>query len=513
MSNSKVFDVVPMETPERNSFDLSHYHATSIDMGRLYPISLMECIPGDRVTIGAEALVRFAPMIAPVMQSFYCTLHYFFVPYRLLWDKWTEWIKSQPGAAGVPAFPTLTINQTNYNTYATLMNHMGIPIPPDNVNTETVNAMPFAAYQLIYNEYYRDQNLVAPITSALVNGDNAANIANLCNIRRRAWKRDYFTSCLPFAQKGDPVTLPVGEFNDLPVMVRDTDNSVLSHKVDAERLPLGGAVEDFYLRDNNTEFDDKQLHVNTSDLSAEAININDLREAEAIQKWLETNARGGTRYNEFISAHFGVKSSDARLQRPEYITGIKQNVLISEVLNTTGTADAPQGNMAGHGVGVIDDGNFGSFYCEEHGLIMGIMSVLPETCYQQGLDKIWLKTEDPTQYYFPAFKNLGEQPVKKKEIYAFSATGDDTFGYLPYATDYRFISNKTTGEFQTDLSYWTATRIFSSAPSLNQTFIEAIPRKDIFAVEDLESNCLYVHVNNKIFMSRLIPVYSIPSLT
>lgn len=514
--SSKQYDVVQLETPNRNSFDLSHVHNTSMDMGGLYPVTVLEVVPGDNITIGAEALIRFAPLVAPVMHRFDARIEYFFVPNRLVWENWNKFISMQPGAAGIPAFPTVTIDQANYNP---LMDHIGIPTPPNALAQETVNAIPFAAYQLIYDQYYRDQNIIPSVPAAytLVDGSNQAQIAEICSPnRRRAWAHDRFTSCLPFAQKGNPVQIGTSNFTDVPVLVQDTVTGGTSYDWDATANPGGfprtasvstGAADPIVGQDS--------LFADTSQLDNISLTVNELRDAIVLQKWLEINARAGTRINEVIQGHFNITPDDARIQRPEYIVGIKTPISISEVLNTTGetstTTGQPQGTMAGHGIGAITDPNFGSYFAKEHGFIIGIMSVVPIPTYQQGLEKHWLKTVDITQYFWPTMAHIGEQPVEKKEIYAFQgAPSDPTFGYMPAYYDYRDKPNVTTGQFKSTLSYWTCSRIFATPPLLNADFINCNPRKDIFAVTTEDT--LFVQVLHKIFASRLIPQYGTPGL-
>lgn len=519
MADQKIFEVVQLESPNRNSFDMTFDHKTTLDMGELVPICVMECLPGDRFTIGSECLVRFAPMIAPTMQRYDARIEYFFVPNRIIWDSWMEYISSDPSAVGTHAFPYFNINAGNYTP---LLNYFGIPRPAGG-NTEKVNALPVAAYQYIWDQYYRDQNLIPTQWYKLSDGDNTASLGDYGILKNRAWEHDYFTSCLPFAQKGNAVTIGTTSYTDVPVLANTGTTG--------QRLDLTGVEFPSGLTNTtnaqygtptagSTGIGARQLFADTSELDALSVTINDLREAEALQKWLEINARAGTRPNEVIAGHFGVRSSDARLQRPEYIVGVKQPVSVSEVLNTAGLesggSGSPLATMGGHGVGMIDDQNYGSYFCEEHGFIIGLLSIIPKTCYTTSMDKFWLKYNDVTDYFWPSFAHLGEQPVQRREICAFQgATGADVFGYLPAYQDYRYMSSKVTGDFQTSLSFWTAARNFDPAapPQLNEDFVTCVPTKDIFAVNDPDVDNLYVHVLNKIYASRLVPVYGTPSLT
>jgi hypothetical protein len=232
-----------------------------------------------------------------------------------------------------------------------------------------------------------------------------------------------------------------------------------------------------------------------------------------LQEWLEKNARGGTRYTENILMHFGVKSSEARMERPENITGITTPIVISEVLNTSGVAGAgnlPQGTMAGHAMGVTS-GKYGKYFCEEHGYIIGVMSVMPKTAYQQGIPKTFLKN-DALDYYWPSFAHIGEQQVTNNEVYAYQTNKTGVWGYVPRYSEYKFTQSRVAGEFRTSLNYWHMGRIFSSAPALNQTFIECDPTSfnRIFAVQTGDK--LYCHVYNKISALRPMPKYGTPTL-
>lgn len=504
MAGKNIFNSIAIQRPKYSAFDLTHDHKFSCNMGQLVPIMCEEVVPGDFHTLGGSCMIRFAPMLAPPMHRFDATMHYFFVPYRILWENWERFITNDPD--GLPAFPYISIGEF---TYTKLADHLGIPTPIGS-ESESVNAMFFAAYQKIYNEYYRDQNLIPEVADTLVDGINGN--AELRELRYRAWEHDYFTSALPFAQKGAAVDLPLGDVSlknvadwpsATPHMVKQ-DGTFINGE-----LVMHGAAGDPYLM-NLAGGPGYLAYDPQGTLQVAATTINDLRRAEMLQEWLELNARAGTRYTEFLQAHFNVKPEDARLQRPEYITGVKTPVVISEVLNTTGTEDAPQGGMAGHGI-AVSSGNLGKYAVKEHGCIMGIMSVMPKTAYQQGLNRMWLKTQDPFQYYFKQFENIGEQEVLNKEVYAFQgSTGNDTFGYNPRYSEYKFASNCVSGQMRNNLNFWHAGRIFSSAPALNAQFVTSDPTMRIFAVEIPEVDHLVCQVLNKWTAIRPMDKYSTP---
>lgn len=508
-----LFNSVQMFKPKKNVFDLSHDFKFSGDMGNLIPILVNECVPGDNYKISCEAMVRFAPMIAPIMHRVDVSMHYFFVPNRIIWKGWQDFVVSN--TSNTPPYPFISFDGDPDNQYSRFLNYMGIPLRAPGtgggVSTD-INALPFAAYQCVYNEYYRDQNLISSVAYQLEDGDNNANIYDLATMRKRAWEHDYFTASLPFAQKGQAVDIPIGAIEgDARVTINSNINpgftDMLIRDVSAGTsafVPVGTGVPNPGSVGN--------VYAATDGLEIQPGTINDLRRAMRLQEWLEKNARGGTRYVENILMHFGVKSSDARLQRPEYITGIKSPIVISEVLNTTGeTTGLPQGNMAGHGIGVTS-GNYGKYYCEEHGYIIGIMSVMPKTAYQQGIPRTYLK-KDNLDYFWPSFANIGEQEVQNQELYAYTNTAEDTFGYVPRYAEYKYQPSRVAGEFTNSLDYWHLGRIFATQPALNEDFVQCDPSvtKRIFAVEE-GADSLYCHVYNKITAVRPMPKFGTPML-
>jgi hypothetical protein len=509
-----LFNSIKLQRPKKNVFDLTHDVKLSAEMGNLTPILTLECVPGDKFDLGCESLIRFAPMIAPVMHRMDVSMHYFFVPNRILWSNWEKFITGNDEVVA-PYLPwsrdIYDYTNTNFPTNGVqkTFDYLGVPPPTTGTSVQNINALPFAAYQCIYNEYYRDQNLIAPIDYKLTDGEQGtggwSNYLKLTTLRKRAWEHDYFTASLPFAQKGAAVDIPLGQI-DVPWTKIAGKNSAGSPDVVATTgtYDINSGVPS-PLTDG--------LYVPQIEAEVEPTTINDLRRAFRLQEWLEKNARGGTRYIESILTHFGVKSSDKRLQRPEYITGVKSPVVISEIVNTTGQdGGLAQGNMAGHGISVTS-GRSGSYYCEEHGYIIGVMSVMPKTAYQQGIPKTFLKN-DNLDYFWPSFAHIGEQAVTNNEIYAYTPDAEETFGYVPRYAEYKYMPSRVAGEFRETLDYWHLGRKFDTAPALSGEFVTCTPTKRIFAVLEgpgsEATDSLYCHVLNKIKAVRPMPKFGTP---
>lgn len=502
-----IFDSIKVLAPKRNVFDLTHDVKLSMNMGQLVPTLAMECVPGDKVKLGCSSIVRFAPLLAPVMHRYDVSMHYFFVPNRITWKGFENYITNTPENGLPVAFPTLALQNVSGSK---LSDYLGIEAGFG--SNFAISALPFAAYQMIYDEYYRDQNNIpTAVNYALNNGSNDAN-ADLLVLRRRAWEHDYLTSALPFAQKGPQVDIPM-TFGDVGIAVNHgstgtqeyltTTPTGINALIDTDDTPTNPPVP----------ISQDELYAKTSDLTGNAL-ISDLRRATKLQEWMERAARGGSRYVEHIKNFFNVQSSDKRLQRPEYITGIKTPVTISEVLNTTGTADAPQGDMAGHAVSV-SGGKYGSYYCEEHGYIIGIMSVMPKPAYQQGVPRHFLKVNDPFEFFYPQFENIGEQPIYNAEVVVPQNQADifKPFGYTPRYSEYKFMANRVAGQFRTTLNFWHNSRIFAGpqAPPLNKEFIECNPDTRVFAVTNPNDDHLYCQVLHEISAVRPMAKYGTPS--
>jgi len=508
-----LFSQVRTKRPGYSAFNLSHERKQSMTMGTLSPFYLQEVLPGDRLRVNSETFLRMAPTLAPIMHRVNVTVHYFYAPNRILWDGWKDFITGGEDGTNNATVPVCTIAQADETLIAkkTLYDYMGLPVPTapmDPTATISVNALPFRAYAKIFNEYYRDQNLQDKIE---VTGDDLVTGSekyDIMTIRNRNWEKDYFTSCLPFAQKGQPVSAPIGfAYDPTPI-----GSDGLGNPLDpGDTLTIGsdGAAI--------TSPSGSAFVLENIDPESTGIDVNELRQAVRLQEWLETNARAGSRYVESIQAHFNERVPDYTAQRPIFLGGGKVPVNISEVLSTysgeaANTHDLPQGNMSGHGVAIGNTNQFKAKF-SEHGFVIGIMSVTPRTAYQNGRHRMWNR-QSKFDYYWPEFAQLGEQAVDISELYydfAGNAT-QGTFGYQSRYAEYKFASSQVAGDFRDNLAYWHMGRIFDAKPALNGNFVEADPRKDIYAVTDNNEDELYVQVYNNVKALRKMPKHNVPTL-
>ena len=540
---ANIFNSIRLKRPRRNVFNLSYENKLTANAGELVPIMCKPVVPGDKFRVNTEMLVRLAPLVAPMMHRVDVFTHYFFVPNRLLWNQWEDFITKGVDGAGVPAFPKVALRADWVNPTSaaallsdgSLWDYLGLPtiggfngiafperspnsvIPP--VGYE-VSALPFRAYQLIYNEYYRDQNLTQPIDFTLDGGlvTNVTEVMSLLTLRRRAWEKDYFTSALPWVQRGPDVTVPVNNNSgSLDVVLKDSPHADVYHVPGTTAFPKDGALRSIsgalvigggepdpaYLEPSN-------FQVNVDELG---VSINDLRTSNALQRWFERNARSGSRYIEQILSHFGVRSSDARLQRPQFLGGGRTPVSVSEVLQTSSTdTTSPQANMAGHGISAGVNHGFKRYF-EEHGYIIGIMSIRPRTGYQQGVPKDFRKF-DNMDFYFPEFAHLGEQEIKNEELYLQQtpAGNDGVFGYTPRYAEYKYSMNEVHGDFRGNMAFWHLNRIFSESPNLNTTFVECNPSNRVFATAETSDDKYWIQLYQDVKALRLMPKYGTPTL-
>ena len=495
--------------PRRSIFDLSYVKTLTCDMGQLIPVMCDEAVPGDVWDIGNEAVVRFQPLVAPVLHEVNMYTHYFFVPYRLLWDGWEDFITGGVDGDDAQTLPTWTSPTT---TEGSLWDYMGFPTGVTPTGRLPLD-FPRRAYNFVYQNYYADETLQSTF-------DWTAGQQQILN---RAWEKDYFTSALPWQQRGTAPALPISG-TTTAVWANDLTNQALTWpSIDTQPNPVS-----FFYRDttqlpanSNTKtalekgkatISKTSLGANTVDLSTgTTVDIADLRLAVQLQKWMERNARAGVRYTEFLRAHFGVAPTDERLDRPEYIGGSKSPIIFSEVLQTSSTdATSPQGNLAGHGI-TVNAGHCGKYRVQEYGLIIGLMSVMPRSMYQQGINRQWLR-QTRYDFFFPEFAYLSEQAVERVEIYASAVEAENKtiFGYQGRYNEMRFKPSMVCGQMRTTFDYWHLGRIFTSAPSLNETFIKCEPTKRIFAVETDPG--LIVSFGNRLTAMRPMPITPEPGL-
>ena len=507
MANNQIYSITGQANPGRSVFDLSYQKLFNCELGDLIPVVCDFFEPSSVVSLGNEIVIRFQPMVAPVLHEINCEVHYFFCPARILDTGSFDWESFITG--GEDGLDSQTIprwdNHSNTAKYK-LWDYLGFPtgVTVPSGDSKAPLLMPKTAYNKIYQEWYRDENL--------------QSITSNDNIRKRNWEKDYFSSSLPWQQRGTAPALPISGL--LPLEGLGTlgqnfpDGSQTAYESDGSSTTYNPALipdDTDPLVVKGTAATGGYPVIQTDLSSAVTFDVADLRLAFQTQKWLERNARAGGRYVEFIEAHFpGVRAVelDARLQRPEYIGGTRQSVVVSEVLNTSATATQAQGNMAGHAISVDGQG-VGRYRVKEYGLIMALLSVMPRLQYSsQGINRQWAPVTK-YDFYHPEFSNLSEQPVYKSELYYdATATDDELFGYQGRYDEHRTKQDMVCADMRDTFDYWHFAEQFSSHPSLDSTFITCDPRKDAFASTS-EPNVI-VHINNKITAVRPMPVIAEP---
>ncbi|QXP07905.1 MAG: major capsid protein [Arizlama microvirus] len=481
---------------KRSKFSLSNYKLMSCNMGELIPCGLTEVLPGDTLQQATSALIRTTPLLAPVMHPVHARIHHWFVPHRLCWENWEDFITGGPDGLDASVFPTKTILAANYGT-GSLADYMGVPTPVA-TETITVSAIPFRGYSLIYNEWYRDQDLSSERAVSLADGADSTTEMSLAKC---SWEKDYFTTCRPWAQKGPDVTVPVQRLSN--------SGAWLGIEAGTDNAGANGALA---LAGGGGQVGNGVTGISLDPQGSLASTIPELRTAFALYRYQEARARYGSRYTEYLR-YLGVKSSDARLQRPEYLGGGKQTIQFSEVLQTGVTTDGDDqegvGNLKGHGIGAMRSNRYRRFF-EEHGYVFTFLSVKPRTIYQQGLPRHFNR-RTKEDFFQKELQFIGQQEVLQKELYAASSTPDATFGYQDRYDEYRRGWSSISGEFRNTLNYWHMGREFSTDPALNNTFIEANPTTRIYST-GTTIDPLFVMVNNSIQARRIVAAGSTPGV-
>lgn len=503
---------------KRAKFNLSNFHNCTFKMGYLYPVNLTEVLPGDSIQLSTSVFLRLAPMVVPVMHPVYMHLSNFFVPSRILWDGFEDFITGGPDGTDTSVLPKLTLNVTN-SPVGSLADAFGIPVQMlKDAKTFSVNSLPFIAYYMIWNEYFRDQDLNEAIDLSTITGESSS-----LSLLRPSWAKDYFTTARPWPQKGPDVSVPVnltaaGEPSitatttispsGVPTFQRYYDPAVVG-SLRYTTYDGGNIINTTNLDDSVTWLDpalSAQTAINYTSGNPElgSVNINDLREAFALQRFEEHRSMFGSRYEDLLR-YLGVRPQDARLQLPEYLGGFSAPVQFSEVLQTSSDADrSGVGDMYGHGIGATKGRRIRRFI-PEHGYIMSLLTVRPIPVYSQGLERLWSK-ENRFDFWQKEYEHIGQQEIRNSEVYADGDTAQDkaTFGYQNRYDEYRRGVNIITGEFRTNQDYWTMARIFASRPTLNGDFVSCMPTDRIFQVNEQNSDQCYAMVKNNIIAKRLV---------
>ena len=516
------FTDLPAADVERSTFDRSSSYKGTFDAGKLIPFFVDEVLPGDTFSTNATLFMRLATPLKPIMDNVQVDIHWFFVPNRLLWEDWQLFMGERKKTTDDPSSVTVPEAAIELSSIeGTVADHMGLPLT-DNIRNIRVMDLPFRAYEKVFNDWYRNQNFTDELD--VFTGDAVQDRTNMQLLDRHK-RRDYFTSALPFPQKGDPVFLPLGQTAPV-VSDEETGGDGLPRWKNSGDQEVLGPLRQLSGAGNNAEFSQNagdgsaaawQRTALFADLtSATASTVNEIRTAFQIQKLLERDARGGTRYIEVVLNHFNVQSPDFRMMRAEFLGGGTGVVNINPVASTVETPDTPQANLSATGTGVIKGGFTHSFV--EHGFLVGICSARADLTYQNGIEKMWLR-ETRYDYYWPSLSHLGEQAIENREIWVGADQDDETdrmtWGYQERYAEYRFRPGRITGRFRSNsaapLDVWHLAQDFDQLPALNDDFLRENPPIDRVIAVPSEPHFIcdgWI----KHHCTRPMPIYSVPGL-